>query len=74
MSLSPQKSPVVSEPEISSSLTIVAESAVTVVCASWSLMSNPPVLVVGNVNRPIELCAVAVNCEVIVAGALLWSE
>ena len=40
----------------------------------WSLMSKPACVVAGNVNRPIELCGVAVNSEVIVDGMLLCAE
>ena len=74
MSDSPQKSPVVTEPWTSSSPTIVALSAVSVVWLSWSLMSKPAVAVAGNVNRPIELCVVAVNSDVMASEPLLWAE
>ncbi len=61
---SPQKSPVVTEPETSSFPTICAVSAVTSFWLSRSLMSKPASLPFGKVNRPIELCGVAVNSDV----------
>ncbi len=71
---SPQKSPVVTEPLTSSFPTIFALSAVSVVWLPWSLMSKPAPVVDGNVNRPIELCAVAVNSDVMGLDALLCAE
>ncbi len=44
--------------------TICAVSELTLVWLSCSLMSKPASLCDGNVNWPIELCAVAVNSDV----------
>ncbi len=59
--LSPQNPPLVSEPEISVSLTTVALVAVSGFWLSISLTRKSAEVVAGKVNSPIELCGVAVN-------------
>ncbi len=72
---SPQKWPLVCVPAISWSLTICAVlGANSPFWLSCSLTRKPAWVVAGNVNRPIELCDVAVNSDVIVLGWLLWAE
>ena len=72
---SPQKWPLVCEPTISLLPTIWAVlGAYSPFWLSCSLISMPAAALVGYVKRPIELCGVAVNSEVIVSGWLLCAE
>ncbi len=72
--VSPQKPPLVSEPRISLPPTSSAEAAESPFWLSISLTRKPACVVAGKVNRPIALCGVSVNCEVMVSGMLLCAE
>src|SRR5579875_2763208 len=70
----PQKWPLVSDPATSLSPMMWALDAKSGVWLSCSLIKKSAAAVRGKVNRPSALCAVAVNCEVIVSGAFDCAE
>ena len=72
---SPQKSPLVTEPWTSSSADDLARCRRVAVLAALELdVEAGGAAVDGNVNRPIELCVVAVNSDVMASDPLLCAE
>jgi hypothetical protein len=74
LSVSPQKSPLVTEPVTALFPTMWAVSSMSPFWLLSSLMRKSAAVVFGKVNRPMALCGVSANCEVIVSGRLLSAE